>query len=73
MTEIDLSGVGAGYIRVSEPTQDPRRQKTAIEGWLDRHSASIPTQHWYQDIGWARDKADTSPSASRSSASAQTT
>jgi DNA invertase Pin-like site-specific DNA recombinase len=68
--ELDLSGTGAAYVRVSEPSQDPERQRTQIKLWLERNGAAIKPSQWFEDIGWARDET-TRPGFSRMLADVQ--
>jgi len=59
--DLDLSGAGAAYIRVSDEEQDTARQHTAIQSFLQRHNVSIPKHYWFEDEGWARDTANRRP------------
>jgi DNA invertase Pin-like site-specific DNA recombinase len=62
---LQLTGTGAAYIRVSTEQQDTERQLAAVRAFEERHEVSIAKQHWYEDQGWARDKADTRPEFQR--------
>lgn len=59
--KLDLSGTGAAYLRVSDDQQDTLRQYEALHAFEERHGATIPKQHWFEDEGWARDTADRRP------------
>lgn len=62
---LNLDGVGASYIRVSTDQQDTDRQYEAVRAFEKRHKISIRKQHWFEDEGWARDKADKRPAFQR--------
>jgi DNA invertase Pin-like site-specific DNA recombinase len=62
---LELTGVGAAYIRVSTDQQETVRQYAAVEAFLERHGVTIPKQHWFKDEGWARDTADRRPDFGR--------
>jgi DNA invertase Pin-like site-specific DNA recombinase len=59
--DLDLSGTGAAYIRVSDDKQDTQRQYDGIHEFERRHGVSIAGPHWFKDEGWARDTADVRP------------
>jgi DNA invertase Pin-like site-specific DNA recombinase len=63
--ELDLSGEGAAYIRVSDDLQDTLRQYQAIHAFEQRYGVTIPPQNWFKDEGWARDTADHRPEFQR--------
>jgi DNA invertase Pin-like site-specific DNA recombinase len=61
----DLSGDGAGYVRVSDDQQDTLRQVEAIHAFERRFGVTILKRYWFEDEGWARDTADTRPDFQR--------
>jgi DNA invertase Pin-like site-specific DNA recombinase len=63
--QVDLTGQGAAYVRVSDDQQDTLRQYEAIHSFEKRHSVTIPKLHWFKDEGWARDTADRRPDFQR--------
>jgi DNA invertase Pin-like site-specific DNA recombinase len=65
VTDIDLSGVGSAYVRVSDDQQDTLRQYAAIHAFEERHGVVIAKEMWFQDEGWARDTADKRPDFQR--------
>ncbi len=65
IADLDLSGNGAAYVRVSDEEQDVSRQHTAIHSFLQRHNASIAKHCWFEDKGWARDTANQRPEFQR--------
>jgi DNA invertase Pin-like site-specific DNA recombinase len=64
-TQLDLTGMGAAYIRVSDDQSDTQRQYAAIHAFEQRHEVTIPQHHWFKDEGWARDQADKRPDFQR--------
>jgi DNA invertase Pin-like site-specific DNA recombinase len=63
---LDLTGsTGAAYIRVSDDQQDTQRQYDAITAFEARHGVTITRPYWFEDRGWARDKADVRPEFQR--------
>jgi hypothetical protein len=63
--QLDLTGEGAAYVRVSDNEQDTRRQYEAIHAFEQRYGVIIPPQRWFEDEGWARDTADRRPDFQR--------
>jgi DNA invertase Pin-like site-specific DNA recombinase len=63
--QLDLSGNGAAYVRVSDDLQDMLRQYEAIHAFEERHGVSIPKSHRFEDEGWARDTAAKRPDFQR--------
>lgn len=63
--ELDLSGPGAAYIRVSDDQQDTKRQYDSAHEFEKRYGVTIPAAHWFKDEGWARDTADRRPDFQR--------
>lgn len=61
MRELDLSGNGAAYIRVSKEDQETDRQHESIASFQKRHEVKIPKNRVFKDEGWARDTADERP------------
>lgn len=59
--DLQLTGTGAAYIRVSDDQQDTERQYSAVRAFEKKHGVSISKHHWYEDEGWARDTADDRP------------
>jgi DNA invertase Pin-like site-specific DNA recombinase len=62
---LDLTGIGAAYIRVSDDQQDTQRQYEALHAFEKRHGVTIAKQYWFTDQGWARDTADKRPEFQR--------
>jgi DNA invertase Pin-like site-specific DNA recombinase len=60
-TQLQLTGVGAAYIRVSEDDQDTVRQYAAIEAFQARNEVTIAKHNTYEDINWKRSQADSRP------------
>ena len=61
MAQLDLTGKGAAYIRVSEEEQNESRQGNDIDKWCQRHGVTISASRFYTDKGWTRDEADQRP------------
>lgn len=53
--DLDLTGVGAAYVRASTTKQETEEQIKAIQTFLDRNKVKIGKERWYQDHGWERD------------------
>lgn len=63
--DLQLTGSGAAYIRVSTDQQDTVRQHQAIHSFEHRYGITITKDRWYEDQGWARDTADERPDFQR--------
>jgi DNA invertase Pin-like site-specific DNA recombinase len=63
--QLDLTGDGAAYVRVSDDQQDTLRQYEALRAFEKRHGVTIPKPNWFKDEGWARDTADRRPDFQR--------
>ncbi len=63
--ELDLSGDGAAYLRVSDDQQDTVRQYESLHAFEERHGVIISKQNWFKDEGWAHDTADHRPDFQR--------
>lgn len=68
---LNLTGVGAAYLRVSTSEQDADRQREAINRWLTGQGLSINARHVYVDEGWERDTQDVRPAFQRLIADAE--
>ncbi len=55
---LKLEGKGAAYIRVSDDSQDPERQRKSIEAFCSRYDLHILASNWFVDVGWSRDRTD---------------
>jgi DNA invertase Pin-like site-specific DNA recombinase len=60
-SEMDLSGNGAAYLRVSDDKQDMEAQRQLIHKFEDRHGVKIKKAYWFEDKDWSRDEHDRRP------------
>jgi DNA invertase Pin-like site-specific DNA recombinase len=59
--QIDLSGDGAAYLRISDDDHTATRQYGPINAFLAKHNAAIAKEYWFVDEGWQRHVADKRP------------
>ena len=58
-SELDLSGVGAAYLRISDDEQEIETQRVSVDDWAKRHGVTITK--YFIDEGWSRDEHDIRP------------
>jgi DNA invertase Pin-like site-specific DNA recombinase len=63
--ELNLTGPGAVYHRVSTDAQDTDRQKSTTKEWLARHGVKVAPEYVFEDLGWSRADARRRPAFQR--------
>jgi DNA invertase Pin-like site-specific DNA recombinase len=63
--QLNLTGIGGIYLRVSEHEQVVERQRVSTNEWLVRHGASVSEENVFVDVDWKRYEADVRPDFQR--------
>jgi len=64
-SQLNLSGSGAWYCRVSDEKQELETQRTLILSFLKKNQLAISPLHRFEDLGLARDMSDLRPDFQR--------
>jgi DNA invertase Pin-like site-specific DNA recombinase len=69
--QLNLSGTGAAYVRVSDDKQDVARQYAAVAAFEKEHGVCVPLRHRYEDHGFQRHVSAKRPAFQRMMAAAR--